>query len=885
LALPVFVADSGVRERTFRPSFVTTFDLTRPTGDLTVLSRYSSVSALVRIAGTPIGVVQQPVIQGKCGGTSLRRAALNELRWPIMRHLLIAGLARGYPRDGLDHAALGAVLSTLPAPVPASPSVTVVVCTRDRTASLRRCLAALLDLDPQPDEILVLDNAPATSATAELVAGYPSVRHVVEHSAGLDRARSRGALEANGEIVAYTDDDVVVDRDWVGALRRAFQDERVDAVTGLVLPLELETPAQALFERYGGFGRGFLRRWYRIDQESGQRAVPHAGAGKFGTGANMAFRRKLFGEIGLFDPTLDVGTPANGGGDLEMFYRVVKTGHLLVYDPGAIVQHAHRRDYDALREQLTNHGIGFYAYLTRVAMLEPRDALALSNFGLRWLLRWDVRRFLQTWFKPGMFPRGLTVAELTGSLRGPFRLRRSLQLARDMDGGSEPARKRPHEAPDASQRARSHATARRVVDVREPVGAITGVGGVRAVAIDVVRGADRIGEIVVDNHGGGISADEVRQSIVESLGIAVLGRTDIPESDRYCAFETALRDLFPRSARPARRPLDSAASVSVVIATRDRPGDLKRALDSIQRQRTNRPIEIIVVDNNPLSDLTPAAVTGRPNVRLVSEPRAGLSYARNRGILASTSTIVISTDDDVVVPPDWVETLIAPFRDPNVMAVTGNVVPDRMVMKPERLFEAYGGLGRGTLNMRVDGTWFREFRRAVPTWRLGGTANAAFRSTIFSDPAIGLLDESLGAGTPSGCSEDTDLFYRILREGFRIVYEPRAVVRHRHRQSMPALRRQLYAYAKGHVAYQLTTLKRDRDLRALVRLLFEMPDLYWWRIRTRLSGESEYPLSLVFVEIAGFIAGPWAWWRSRRRARRLGPSGTLATDSLKCSTS
>ena len=819
---------------------------------------YEAVHALVCINSTPVGTIEQPVIDGRCAGVSLRRAALNELRWPIVRHLLTTGLAAGFPTDGLDVSHLRSILSAPAAPRPRAPSLTVVVCTRDRPQQLARCLEGLARLDPRPDDVIVVDNAPRTEAAAETVARYPWMRRVVEPQPGLDRARSSGALEARTEVVAYTDDDVVVDDGWIGALRRAFADPRVDAVTGLVLPLELETPAQWLFERYGGFGRGFSRRWYGVDRIAGERPVQHAGAGKFGTGANMAFRRSLFSESASFDPALDVGTPTNGGGDLEMFYRVIRSGKMLVYDPTAIVWHQHRREYAELREQLTNHGIGFYAYLTRIAMQNPREAISLAWFGLSWFWRWDIRRLLQTWFKPGMFPRDLVLSEISGSLRGPARLWASSRAARDA-----PREPRSQSLPGRVQTSR-RGVARRTVDVRGPVAALTDVDDCRAVLIQVVRGPERLGEVRMKNHGAALSAEQVREAIVEELGIAVLGETHRPERDRYRAFEVALRDLFPGSSRPSERPLDRGAVVSVVVATRDRPDDLRRALSSISRQKTERHVEIIVVDNNPSSGLTPAVMAAFPNVSLVAEERGGLSFARNRGILASSGAVVIATDDDVVVPPDWIETLVAPFGDPDVMAVTGNVIADSVASRSERLFEAYGGLGRGDERMRVDGAWFRDFRRAVPTWRLGGTANAAFRSTIFPDPAIGLLDESLGAGTPSGCSEDTDLFYRILRAGYRIVYEPAAVVRHRHRGTMTALRRQIYAYAKGHVAYQLTTLTREGDLRALVRLIFEMPELYWWRFRTRVTGASEYPLSLVVVEIAGLVAGPFAWWRSRR---------------------
>src|SRR5207244_11842304 len=100
------------------------------------------------------------------------------------------------------------------------------------------------------------------------------------------------------------------------------------------LPYELETAAQVQCEEYGGFGRGFERRVFRTGPaRCGRAAAEHGGSGKFGTGANMAFRKTVFTEIGLFDPALDVGTVTNGGGDLDMFLRVLRAGHTLVYEP------------------------------------------------------------------------------------------------------------------------------------------------------------------------------------------------------------------------------------------------------------------------------------------------------------------------------------------------------------------------------------------------------------------------------------------------------------------------------------------------------------------------------------------------------------------------
>jgi GT2 family glycosyltransferase len=314
-------------------------------------------------------------------------------------------------------------------------------------------------------------------------------------------------------------------------------------------------------------------------------------------------------------------------------------------------------------------------------------------------------------------------------------------------------------------------------------------------------------------------------------------------------------------------------AVSIVVATLDRPADLRECLRRLTTQASPRPVEIIVVDNHPDSGLTPPVVAEFPGVRLAPERRRGLAYARNRGFHASYGEIVVATDDDVIAPPDWLEKLLAPFAQPEVMVVTGNTLPLELETEAQRLFEAYGGLGRGGERRVADGKWFKRCRAAPPTWSLGATANAAFRASIFNHPQIGLMDEALGPGMPSGVGEDTYLFYKVLKAGYTIVYEPEAQVWHKHRREMPELRRQLFDYSKGHVAYHLTTLLRDGDWRAAINLAILLPAHHLRRALGRLSGRSDYPLSLTWLEVTGNLAGPWALWKSRRRVRREGKSG------------
>ncbi|MFN7141100.1 MAG: glycosyltransferase family 2 protein, partial [Limisphaerales bacterium] len=167
--------------------------------------------------------------------------------------------------------------------------------------------------------------------------------------------------------------------------------------------------------------------------------------------------------------------------------------------------------------------------------------------------------------------------------------------------------------------------------------------------------------------------------------------------------------------------------------------------------------------------------------------------------------------------------------------------------------------------------WFDSYgRTAVPTWEIGATANAAVRASMLHDPAVGLLDEALGAGTPTGCSEDTYLFYKVLKAGHTIIYESGAFVWHKHRANDGALNKQIFAYSKGHAAYHLTTFLNDGDGRGLVRVCAELPRYQMRQLWGWLRGSRERTLSTIFLEVLGNAFGPVALWRSRRRVKRLG---------------
>jgi hypothetical protein len=149
-------------------------------------------------------------------------------------------------------------------------------------------------------------------------------------------------------------------------------------VTGTILPLELEAPAQVLTDACWGLMKGFRRRVFDERPPPGQLLYPFA-AGVFGSGANMAFATPVLRELGGFDPLLGAGSPGRGGDDLAAFFDVVAAGHKLVYEPSAVVHHRYRTDPASLARQAYGYGHGLGAYLARTAVRYPRRLPAAAR--------------------------------------------------------------------------------------------------------------------------------------------------------------------------------------------------------------------------------------------------------------------------------------------------------------------------------------------------------------------------------------------------------------------------------------------------------------------------------------------------------------------------
>jgi glycosyltransferase involved in cell wall biosynthesis len=268
-----------------------------------------------------------------------------------------------------------------PAP-PAPPSCSVVLCTHGRPDHLATALASLARLDPEPLETIVVDNAPGENDCRAEVERH-GFRYLREDRKGLDNARNAGGRAARGEVVAFTDDDVVHPVGWLRHLESSFEDPLVAAVTGPAFPYLLDVPARVRMEAQASLTRGLRRRafdWTLISPLHG---------GQAGVGANMAVRADLLRAAGEpFPPELDAGTETRSGGDTYLFARLLAAGHRVVYEPSAYVFHQHRADWRALVDAVEGYGTGASAALWKLLREDgeleaPRAALWLLSQYLR----------------------------------------------------------------------------------------------------------------------------------------------------------------------------------------------------------------------------------------------------------------------------------------------------------------------------------------------------------------------------------------------------------------------------------------------------------------------------------------------------------------------
>ena len=232
----------------------------------------------------------------------------------------------------------GMAAGETPAQKNMQPRVTVIVPVRNAEGTIAKCISALLAQDYPKNclQIIIADNG-STDRTQEIIRSFP-VNMVIEPSAGSYNARNLALPRATGSIIAFTDSDCVPEPDWLSRLIPGFADLGVAGCGGKIEDF---------------IGTGWVQSYsnghvLRQDQSLAESTIPHP----YIIGANMAYRREVFSQIGTFDGRFI------SGGDTDMSWRVQQAGYQVRYVPEAVVHHFHRATVAGLYGQYFRYGIG-----------------------------------------------------------------------------------------------------------------------------------------------------------------------------------------------------------------------------------------------------------------------------------------------------------------------------------------------------------------------------------------------------------------------------------------------------------------------------------------------------------------------------------------------
>jgi O-antigen biosynthesis protein len=215
-----------------------------------------------------------------------------------------------------------------------APRVSVVVCTYNGGRTLEQCLRSLLALDYPDYEVLVIDDG-STDNTADVLAGFPSVRAIHQPNRGLSAARNLGLRAATGAIVAYTDSDCYADPDWLTHLVDHLSRGGAAAVGGPNLSPEDGWLAACVAASPG-------QPMHVLESDQVAEHVP---------GCNVAFRREALEAINGFDPQY-----RKAGDDVDVCWRLQQAGHWITFAPGAFVWHHRRQTPRAFLRQQAGYG-------------------------------------------------------------------------------------------------------------------------------------------------------------------------------------------------------------------------------------------------------------------------------------------------------------------------------------------------------------------------------------------------------------------------------------------------------------------------------------------------------------------------------------------------
>jgi glucosyl-dolichyl phosphate glucuronosyltransferase len=287
--------------------------------------------------------------------------------------------------------------------------------------------------------------------------------------------------------------------------------------------------------------------------------------------------------------------------------------------------------------------------------------------------------------------------------------------------------------------------------------------------------------------------------------------------------------------------VDSPIQATVVVCTRNRASLLPFALEGLAAQVTDRPFEIVVVDNG--SDDGTAEVIAEwcrrePRLRTVNEPSVGLSRAKNAGVEAARGQVVLFTDDDVLVEPNWLEEHMSFLNGTHDFVIAGGPI-----LPISHDLTAWPGWLGDAARLDLPRLDHGKLGRPLGRWEQVWGANMAVPTSVFD--RIGLWNEAVGRkGDERGTFEDIEFAERVRNAGGQVWFCPGAVIHHRviPARALPRpILRAAFLRGLNDYVYRVwasdrpggATLSRGARGAALVALALHLVEWFWWSLLFR----------------------------------------------------
>jgi glycosyltransferase involved in cell wall biosynthesis len=265
--------------------------------------------------------------------------------------------------------------------------ISVIVCTYNRARRLEQTLKSLQEMAVPvglPWELIIVDNN-SSDNTKEIVDGFINkpdlnAKYITERHQGLSYARNIGIQESSGNIIAFTDDDCIVDRHWIASISRGF--ESGESIAGIGGRVEL----------YNKMDRPVSVRTYR------EKMIFSSIDRLFNLiiGCNMAFARHVFDEVGMFDTDFGVGTSFVSAEDSDFLYRAYKKGLKIIYSPDILVYHNHgRRNDEQINELYKGYAIGHGAFYCKYILMADKEVFHLAWSEILSLMKQIAKRSIR----------------------------------------------------------------------------------------------------------------------------------------------------------------------------------------------------------------------------------------------------------------------------------------------------------------------------------------------------------------------------------------------------------------------------------------------------------------------------------------------------------